>query len=120
MSAPSASARPSDPPTVAQRFCLWGGLTLVAVGLVGFAVNGSFDPDKGSDLIVFMVNGWHDLVHLLSGLLLLAGVGHRRRAEGAALLFGVAYGVVTVWGLAGDQPVLGLFHTDGADNALHV
>jgi Domain of unknown function (DUF4383) len=125
MSTSPESARPTvhrEPRTPAQLWCLLGGLTLVAVGLIGFAVNSSFDTGsgmRGSDLIIFEVNGWHDLVHLLSGLLLLAGAGHRRRAKLVSLAFGTAYLVVAIVGIANGD-VFSLFHADAADNALHV
>jgi hypothetical protein len=112
-----------EPRTPAQWWCLLGGWTLLLVGLIGFAVDSSFHHGSnvmGHDLIVFEVNGWHNLVHIASGLLLLAGAGTRRRAKLVALLFGTAYGVVAVAGLVNGREVFQLIPVDAADNALHV
>jgi Domain of unknown function (DUF4383) len=121
--APPAPTVRREPRTLAQWWCLLGGLTLVAVGLIGFLVNGSFDTGhhvQGDDLIIFEVNGWHNLVHLASGLLLLAGAGHRKRAKAISLLFGMTYGLVTVYGLVDGDEVFGLIPVDAADNVLHI
>jgi uncharacterized protein DUF4383 len=112
-----------EPRTPAQLWCLLGGLTLLAVGIVGFAVNGSFDTGhhvQGDDLLVFEVNGWHNLVHIASGLLLLIGAGHRKRAKLVALAFGGAYLLVAVYGIVDGDEVFGLIPVDPADNVLHV
>jgi Domain of unknown function (DUF4383) len=105
----------------AQLFDLLMGPVLLVVGIVGFAASSSFsvaDPDA-SDLIVFDVNGWHNVVHILSGLLLLSGVRSYAAARTATLLFAGAYGLVTVIGWIDGDDVLGLFPTDLADNLLH-
>jgi uncharacterized protein DUF4383 len=74
----------------------------------------------GSDFIVFEVNGWHNIVHILSGLLGLALWRRRDAARAYALGFGAVYLVVTIWGfITGDQ-VLWLIPVDTADNVLHL
>jgi hypothetical protein len=105
----------------AQLFDLLMGPVLLVVGIVGFIASSSFavaDPDA-SDLIVFDVNGWHNVVHILSGLLLLSGVRSYAAARTATLLFAGVYGVVTIIGWIDGDDVLGLFPTDLADNLLH-
>jgi hypothetical protein len=105
----------------AQLFDLLMGPVLLVVGIVGFVASSSFqvaDPDA-SDLIVFDVNGWHNVVHILSGLLLLSGVRSYAAARTATLLFAGAYGLVTIIGWIDGNDVLGLFPTDLADNLLH-
>jgi hypothetical protein len=107
--------------SAAELFDLTMGPVLLVVGALGFIASSAFstgNPD-GSDLIVFEVNGWHNLVHIASGALLLAGVGNRRRARTVTLLFGVTYGLVTIIGWADGHDVLGLFPVDTADNLLH-
>ena len=119
---PTPSLR-REPPTLAQLWCRLGGLALLVMGLAGFFVDGSFDTGhdvQGERLIVFEVNGWHNLVHIASGLLLLAGAGHRRRAKLIALLFGMTYGLVAVYGLVDGDEVFGLFPVNPADNLLHI
>ena len=112
----------------AQLFCLVVGATLVLVGLLGFLVEPKFDVSTGGDpgaldgenLIIFEVNGWHNVVHILSGVFLLALMGRHRTARTAALAFGAIYGVVTVIGLIDGKDVLGLFPVNPADNILHI
>jgi hypothetical protein len=107
----------------AQVFCLVVGATLVIVGIVGFFAETSFDTGsgvQGSDLIVFEVNGWHNLVHLASGLFLLALMGRRDTARTGALAFGTIYLVVTVIGLVDGEDVIGLLPVNPADNVLHI
>src|SRR5215216_6165449 len=91
----------------ARVFCLVVGATLVLVGLLGFLAESKFDTSSGGDggaldgenFIIFEVNGWHNVVHIASGLFLLALAGKHRTARTAALAFGAIYAVVTVIGL---------------------
>jgi hypothetical protein len=104
----------------AQWFCLIVGATLVLVGLLGFIAEPDFGVDAGSDLIIFEVNGVHNLVHLGSGAFLLALMGRRDTARTAALAFGLVYLVVTVIGFADGSDILGIFPIDAEDNVLHL
>jgi hypothetical protein len=109
--------------TPAQLYALLFGIVLLVVGLVGFIADSSFGTGsgvEGSDLIVFEVNGWHNIVHILSGLLGLALWRRPDSARAYALGFGAVYLVVTIWGfITGDQ-VLWLIPVDTADNILHL
>lgn len=107
----------------AQVFCLVVGATLVLVGLLGFVAESAFDTGNaidGENLIIFEVNGWHNIVHILSGVFLLALMGRHETARLAALSFGAIYGVVTLIGLVDGEDVLGLFPVNPADNVLHI
>ncbi|HEV2874635.1 MAG TPA: DUF4383 domain-containing protein [Thermoleophilaceae bacterium] len=114
--------------SAAQWFCLVVGVTLVVVGLLGFLAEATFDTSAGSDpgavdgenFILFEVNGWHNVVHVLSGGFLLALSGRHRTARTAALSFGAIYAVVTVIGLIDGHDVLGLIPVNPADNVLHI
>jgi hypothetical protein len=68
----------------------------------------------------FEVNGWHNVVHVLSGLLLLAAYRRRSLAKDVALGFGLVYGVVAIIGLVDGNDVVGLIPVNAADNVLHV
>jgi Domain of unknown function (DUF4383) len=124
----SADVRTRPGKSTAQWFCLVIGGTLVLVGLLGFLVEATFDTSSGGDpgaldgenLIIFEVNGWHNVVHLLSGGFLLAMAGRHRTARLAALAFGAIYGVVTIIGLVDGHDVLGLIPINPADNILHI
>jgi hypothetical protein len=114
--------------SAAQWFCIVVGATLVVVGLLGFLAEATFDTSAGSDpgavdgenLVLFEVNGWHNVVHILSGAFLLALSGRHRTARTAALAFGAIYGVVTIIGLVDGHDVLGLIPVNPADNVLHI
>ena len=114
--------------SLAQWFCLIVGLTLIVAGILGFFVEPKFDTATGGDpgpldgekLLLFEVNGWHNVVHLASGLFLLAFAMRHAAARTAALAFGVIYGIVTVIGLADGVDVLGLLPVNPADNVLHI
>ena len=109
--------------TPAQLYALLFGIVLLAVGILGFIADSSFGTGsdvEGSDFIIFEVNGWHNIVHILSGLLGLALARRRDTARAYALGFGAVYLVVTIWGfITGDQ-VLWLIAVDAADNFLHL
>ena len=110
--------------TPAQLYAYIFGATLVLVGLLGFIADSAFDTGMtrldGDKLLAFEVNGWHNLVHLLSGALLLAAAPKRSSAKLITLGFGLTYGIVTVIGLIDGQDVLGLFPVNPADNVLHI
>ncbi len=111
--------------TPAQWYCLLVGASLLLAGLLGFIAEATFDTPAGGrdgfgDLIVFEVNGWHNLVHLASGLVLLAAAFRRSSAKVVALGFGLVYGLVAIIGLIDGSDVLGLIPVNGADNVLHI
>ncbi len=124
----AAADRRAGERSPAQWFCIVVGATLVLVGLLGFLVEAKFDTSSsgdggaldGENLILFEVNGWHNVVHLASGLFLLALSGRHATARTAALAFGAIYAVVTVIGLVDGKDVLGLIPINPADNILHI
>ena len=114
--------------STAQWFCLIVGATLVLVGLLGFIADATFDTAcgdaqsalDGDKFILFEVNGWHNVVHILTGLLLLVGAARHDLAKTIAIVFGLAYAVVTIIGLIDGKDVLGLIPVNPADNILHI
>jgi Domain of unknown function (DUF4383) len=109
--------------TPAQVYCLLAGAALLLAGAVGWIADASFDTGTdvdGSNLLIFEVNGWHNLVHLASGALLLACAPRRTSARTVALLFGITYGAVAVYGLIAGDNVIGLMPVNGPDHVLHL
>jgi len=110
--------------TPAQWYCLLAGLSLLLAGILGFIVDSNFDTGNGINggklLSIFEVNGIHNLVHVASGLLLLAASPKRASAKTIAIAFGLVYGVVTIIGLIDGKDVLGLIPVNSADNVLHI
>jgi hypothetical protein len=99
------------------------GPVLILVGLLGFIASSAFDTGNnppGDNLIIFEVNGWHNLVHIASGLLLCLGIGHWARARTVTLAFGVTYLLVTIIGFIDGNDVLGILPVNAADNVLHL
>ena len=111
----------------AQVYALVFGLALLLAGIVGFFYTADFstgdattDPANRDALIgVFDVNGWHNVVHILIGLLLLACAGTAARS--AALGVGLLYLVLSIWGfIESDNVLLGLLPVNDEDNVLHL
>ena len=116
---PTAAPQPASP---AQVFAVVVGLVLVAAGAIGFAVDSSFHTGggvTGHKLLGLEVNGWHNLVHIATGALLLAGSGSRSAARGVCRLFGLGYVVVTIAGIAGGDDAFGLIPINAPDDVLH-
>jgi len=110
--------------TPAQWYCLLAGLSLLLAGILGFFADSSFTTGNdinGDKLIsIFEVNGIHNLIHIASGLLLLAASPKRASARAVAIGFGLVYGIVTIIGLIDGKDVLGLIPVNPADNVLHI
>jgi hypothetical protein len=109
--------------TPAQWYCLAAGLALLLAGAFGFLSDSTFDAGgalNGKRFLGFEVNGWHNVVHVVSGLLLLAAYRRRSLARTVALGFGLVYGVVAIIGLVDRNDVVGLIPVNAADNVLHV
>jgi hypothetical protein len=99
--------------TPAQWFCLLGGGLLLARGIVGFAfLDSSFDTPG---------EGWHHMIHLVSGLILLAAYTLSAGASmAAAIVFGVIYTAVALIGIVDGNDVVGVIEADLADKTFHV
>ena len=111
--------------TLAQIYVTALGTVLVLVGIVGFLVEPSFavgDSAERGTLILFDINGWHNVVHLLSGIVGLAMVGTAAKARLFAIGYGVVYVLVTILGFAvGDGGLLlSIIPINTADNLLHL
>jgi hypothetical protein len=110
--------------TPAQLYALSFGAVLVLAGIIGFAYEASFSADESVRDAVFGlldVNGWHNLVHIASGVAGLALMGSAAGARLYALGLGAVYVVVAVWGFAvGDGgSILSIIPVNTEDNVLH-
>lgn len=107
--------------TPAQLYALVVGAVLVIAGIIGFFVSTAFGTpgETGALLGILEVNGWHNVVHLASGALLLAVAGRADTARTVVLAFGAVYVLVFILGLVMD-PILGIIPVNGADNILHL
>ena len=120
----SRSRAADDTRTPAQWFATLVGAVLVLAGILGFFWDAEFDTGssiQGEELLgILEVNGIHNLVHIASGLLLLAVAPRRSTARLGVLVFALAYALVTLIGLVDGETVLGLIPVNGADNVLHI
>jgi Domain of unknown function (DUF4383) len=117
----------------ARLYCLLIGGVLVIAGIIGFFYEASFDTGNSIQVEkvfgILGVNGWHNLVHLgIGGLLLIAAGG---AARPAAMFVGVLYIVLCVLGfiatgdggigwLAEHDTLIDLVPVNNEDNLLHL
>jgi Domain of unknown function (DUF4383) len=110
----------------AQVYALVIGLTLVVAGIAGFFYSASFSTGDGTErdavLGILDVNGWHNLVHIASGVAGLALAGSYGGARAYALGLGIVYLLVTLLGfIAGDgDEIVNLIPVNTEDNFLHL
>jgi hypothetical protein len=93
------------------------GGTFILVSILGFVPNPLVSPDG-----LFVVNAHHNMVHLLTGLLILSGPLFLKGREHIMLIAaGVLYGIVGIMGfVTGTNMLLGMVAINMADNYLHV
>jgi hypothetical protein len=108
--------------TPAQLYALLVGGTLVIAGIIGFFYSSDFgSPGDVDDVFgVLSVNGWHNVVHIVTGALGLLAVGYAARAYAGGL--GVVYLAIAIWGfiLGNHENILGFIPVNTEDNVLHL
>jgi hypothetical protein len=117
-----------EPGSAARLYLSVAGALLVVLGIAGFFYNGHFG--SGADVVgndtsvkvlgAFEVNGWHNVLHLVTGALALVAAGYAARAF--ALGLGAAYVALAVWGFivgSGDS-ILSIIPVNTADDFLHL
>jgi Domain of unknown function (DUF4383) len=117
----------------ARLYCLLVGAVLVVAGIIGFFYEASFatgDSIREDEVFgILGVNGWHNVVHLAIGALLLAAAGSAARP--AALFVGVLYIVLCILGfiatgddgigfVAENDTLIELVPVNNEDNVLHL
>jgi Domain of unknown function (DUF4383) len=117
----------------ARLYCLLVGAVLVIAGIIGFFYESSFatgDSLRSDDVFgILSVNGWHNVVHIAVGALLLVCAGSA--ARGAALFVGVLYIVLCILGfiatsnsgigfIAENDTLFKLVPVNNEDNVLHL
>ncbi|HET9254003.1 MAG TPA: DUF4383 domain-containing protein [Pseudonocardiaceae bacterium] len=111
--------------TLAQRYSLVAGVVYLAFGVIGFLWTG-FGGGAGmmSDMLfgIFMVNPFHNVVHLVVGLLWLLGAFALTTAgaEGLNIALGSFWALATVLGYLGYLSALAVNGGTTPDNFLHL
>jgi hypothetical protein len=106
----------------ARLYATLVGGVLVVAGVIGFFYSSSFGSPGTVDEIfgILDVNGWSNVVHILTGAigLMVAGFAARQYALG----LGVIYVAIAVWGfiIGGGENILGVIPVNTADNFLHL
>lgn len=107
-----------------KKAALVWGVVFVLVGIAGFIPGITSTDDMGMKVLLglFMVNGIHNIVHLLTGAAALASANSEKTARLYFQIFGVVYGLVTIIGfiVGSGHYVLGLIPVNTADNFLHL
>jgi Domain of unknown function (DUF4383) len=99
------------------------GGTLLAAGIIGFFYSAAFNAqfaDVDNVFGILAVNGWHNMVHILTGALGLLAAGYAAREY--ALGLGALYIVIAIWGfiIGNNEFILGFVPVNTEDNVLHL
>ena len=111
-----------DAPSPARLYATSVGAALIVIGIVGFFYSASFgSPGEVDEMLgIFAVNGWVNVLHVLTGALglLVAGWGARQYS----LWFGALYLALALWGftIGSGESILGFLPVNSGDNVLHL
>lgn len=112
----------TPPVTLNRAFAAAFGVVYLLIGLLGFTVTGDvpFAEEEGASLLGFGVNGLHNVVHILVGLVLLGGAaaGHAM-ARNANLAVGVVYLLLAIAGPFVQDTAADIVGLNGPDHLLH-
>jgi hypothetical protein len=112
----------------ARLYCSLVGTVLVIAGIIGFFYSAGFDTgvsgvtsDTDQVFGILAVNGWHNVVHILLGVLALVAAGSAYGARTYCLAIGLVYVLLAVWGfIDSDHVIIGLVPLNDEDNVLHL
>jgi hypothetical protein len=113
----------TGPRTLPQTIALAFGAIYLLIGIVGFFVTGFTDffaHDPAKTLIIFDINGAHNVVHILIGV---AGLLLARTLAGARTygwLLAAGYGAAFLYGLFAVGQDWDFLNLNWADNILHL
>ena len=109
----------------ARIYALVVGVVLVAAGVIGFFYESAFTSDESvreAVLGILDVNGWHNVVHIASGVVGLMVAGSYDGSRLYAFGLGAVYLLVALLGfLAGNgDEIFNLIPINTEDNFLHL
>jgi hypothetical protein len=109
----------------ARLYAMVVGVVLVAAGIIGFFYESAFTTDESvrkAVLGLLDVNGWHNVVHIATGLLGILAARTLSTARTYCLAFGIVYLLVCIWGfiVGNDGSILSIVPVNTEDNILHL
>ena len=109
----------------AQLYALIFGALLTIAGIIGFFYNSEFtsrDEVRTAVLGILDVNGWHNVVHILSGVLGLVVASKYSSARSYAFGMGFIYLIIAIWGfiIGSGGSILSIIPVNTEDNILHL
>ncbi len=110
----------------AQVYALVVGAVLVLGGIAGFFYNASFGSGDGTErdavLGILDVNGWHNVVHIVTGGLGLIVASSYGASRAYAIGLGSVYLLIALFGfIAGDgEELFNLIPVNTEDNFFHL
>jgi hypothetical protein len=111
-----------DAPSPARLYASLVGAALVVAGIVGFFYSSSFGSPGEVDEVfgAFAVNGWANVLHVLTGALGLFVASYASRWY--SLWLGALYAVLAFWGFAlgPGGAILGFLPVNTGTNLLHL
>ena len=109
--------------TIPEILSLAFGAVYLLVGIVGFFITGFqefFGQPPSDTLLVFDINGAHNVVHILIGV---AGLVLGRTLAGARTygwLLAIGYGAAFIYGIIAAGEDWDFLNINAADNVLHI
>ena len=105
---------------MSKKLAMTLGVIFLIVGILGFIPN----PIVGTDAL-FHADTWHNIVHIVTGLVLMYVSAKTAVSSGTMKIVGVVYLLVAILGLlavdaGGMGTILGFIQVNSADNWLHV
>jgi len=121
--APQGSRGSSDH-NISRPVALILGVTYLFAGVVGFAVTGfgGFVASNGSKFLGFPLNGFHNVVHIGIGAILIVAsrLPDATVTQGILLGVGVLYTAAVLLGFLGKLPIIAVVSAGNPDNFLHL
>jgi hypothetical protein len=114
----------SSDQNIARPIALVLGVAYFAGGIIGFAVTGfnGFVASGGSKLLGLPLNGFHNVVHIGIGAILIVAsrIPDATITQGILLGVGILYVAATLLGFLGKLPIIAVTTAGNPDNILHL
>ncbi len=103
-----------------QLFATAIGVFLIPLGLLALIFGstnfGTVSGGAGQEFIIWQVSGWETILYMATGAIGLLAAARLDTARTFALVAGIGYAAMAVWGFIDGNDVIGLFAVDTTDN----